>query len=78
MAALRAQINALNLASARPDPFSTFEFYDNLLRRSSSSRVATARARFFAAFTDGELIGYLGPRRDHRECCGAGSEDSGF
>jgi hypothetical protein len=60
IAALRPQINALNMASARPDPFSTFEFYDNLLRRSGSLMGGErAGVWFLAAFTDGELIGYL-------------------
>lgn len=60
MAALRPRINALNMVSARPDPFSTFEFYDNLLRRSGSlTGGERARVWFLAAFTDGELIGYL-------------------
>lgn len=26
---LRAHVNALNVASSRPDPFSTFEFFEN-------------------------------------------------
>ena len=60
IAALRPQINALNLASARPDPFSTFEFYENLLRRSSSLSGGTrSRVWFLAAFMDRELVGYL-------------------
>jgi len=60
IAALRAKINALNLASARPDPFSTFEFYENLLRRSSSLSGGTrSRVWFLAAFIERELIGYL-------------------
>ncbi len=54
------QINALNMVSARPDPFSTFEFYENLLRRSGSlTGGERARVWFLAAFTDGHLIGYL-------------------
>jgi hypothetical protein len=53
-------INALNLASARPDPFSTFEFYENLLRRSGSLSGGTrSRVWFLAAFSERELIGYL-------------------
>lgn len=59
--ALRLKINALNMASARPDPFSTFEFYENLLRRSASlTGGERARVWFLVAFTsDRELIGYL-------------------
>ncbi len=53
-------INALNLASARPDPFSTFEFYENLLlRRSSLSGGTRSRVWFLAAFIERDLIGYL-------------------
>jgi hypothetical protein len=60
IAALRPKINALNLASARPDPFSTFEFYENLLRRSDSLSGGTrSRVWFLAAFSERELIGYL-------------------
>jgi hypothetical protein len=60
IAALRPTINALNLASARPDPFSTFEFYENLLRRSDSlSGGMRSRVWFLAAFMERELIGYL-------------------
>ena len=53
-------INALNLASARPDPFSTFEFYENLLqRRVSSSGGTRSRVWFLSAFIERELVGYL-------------------
>ena len=53
-------INALNLASPRPDPFSTFEFYENLLQRRSSLNGGTrSRAWFLAAFIERDLIGYL-------------------
>lgn len=60
IATLRSMINALNLASARPDPFSTFEFYENLLRRRGSLSGGTrSRVWFLAAFIERELIGYL-------------------
>ena len=60
IATLRCTINALNLASARPDPFSTFEFYQNLLRRRDSVNGGTRlRVWFLAAFIEHELIGYL-------------------
>ncbi len=53
-------INALNLVSPRPDPFSTFEFYENLLRRRDSLSGGTrSRVWFLTAFMDRELIGYL-------------------
>jgi hypothetical protein len=60
IAALRPKINALNLASLRPDPFSTFEFYENLLRRGPSPPGGTrSRVWFLVAFIERELIGYL-------------------
>ena len=60
IATLRSMINALNLASSRPDPFSTFEFYENLLlRRGSSNGGTRSRVWFLAAFIERELIGYL-------------------
>jgi hypothetical protein len=58
--ALREQINALNLASARPDPFSTFEFYQNYLRNEEHfPRWGDLRPWFLVAFAAGQLVGYL-------------------
>ena len=54
----RHTINALNLASARPDPFSSFEFYQNYLRNPELFP-AGAKLQLLLAFSDGELIGYL-------------------
>lgn len=57
---LREEVNALNLASARPDPFSTFEFFENYLQHDEylSGRQGM-RLWFLAAFLDGRLVGYL-------------------
>ncbi len=56
----RGAINALNLASARPDPFSTYEFYDHCLRNAAAypdgSRL---RLWLLLAFRGDELVGYL-------------------
>ena len=57
---LREQINALNRASARPDPFSTFEFYENYLRNEEHfPRWEDLRPWFLVAFAAGQLVGYL-------------------
>jgi hypothetical protein len=57
--ALRAEINALNLASPRPDPFSTFEYCESLWRRGATVAGSDApRMWFLAAFAGRELIGY--------------------
>lgn len=58
--ALREQIDALNLASARPDPFSTFEFYENYLRNEGCfPRPDGLRPWFLVAFAAGRLVAYL-------------------
>ena len=55
----RQAINALNLASARPDPFSTFEFYENHLRYSPPlPAVEHSRLWLLLAFSGEELVGY--------------------
>lgn len=55
---LRAEVNALNLASPQPDPFSTFEFFENLMRHDESA-AAGRRLWFLCAFVAGRLFGYL-------------------
>ena len=54
----REAINALNLVSARPDPFSTFEFYQNYLHNPELFP-AGAKLQLLLAFAGDELIGYL-------------------
>ncbi|MGA2551174.1 MAG: GNAT family N-acetyltransferase [Burkholderiaceae bacterium] len=58
---LRSEMNAVNLASSRPDPFSTFEFLENFLRHDDSPAEGSAPAVWFVtAFVSNELVGYLG------------------
>jgi CelD/BcsL family acetyltransferase involved in cellulose biosynthesis len=57
---LREQIDALNLASERPDPFSTFEFYENYLRNEERfPGRGLLRPWFLLAFATGRLVAYL-------------------
>jgi len=62
--ALRTDIDALNLASPRPDPFSTCEFYATILqhgiRLKDNEKI---ELWFLCAFDDNQLIGYLGLKR---------------
>ena len=64
----RDAINALNLASVRPDPFSTFEFYDNYLRNAGLFPTAgSPRLWLLLAFSEDRLVGYLAlKQRLHR------------
>jgi hypothetical protein len=55
----RAAMNALNLASTRPDPFSTFEFYDNYLRNAAPIPAAEPRLWLLLALREHQLVGYL-------------------
>lgn len=56
----REQIDALNLASERPDPFSTFDFYENYLRNEERFPGRGAlRPWFLLAFVAGRPIAYL-------------------
>ena len=56
----RESVNALNLASTRPDPFSTFEYFQLLLNH--AQRFATSvppRLWLLLAFDDNTLVGVL-------------------
>lgn len=56
----RDEVNALNRAGARPDPFSTFEFFENFLRYDECfTQGQGARLWFLAAFNAGRLVGYM-------------------
>lgn len=57
-APFRDAINALNLASVRPDPFSTFEFYQNYLRNAALFPVG-AKLWLLLAFSRNQLVGVL-------------------
>lgn len=55
----REAIDALNLASIRPDPFSTFEFYEHCLQEASRDiGFGNLRLWFVLAFSGSELVGY--------------------
>jgi hypothetical protein len=76
---LRAAVDAVNLVSQRPDPFSTFEFYENFAaheQRNASAR--PMRPWFLAAFRADRLIGYLALRAYSRRFFGVGTTALGF
>lgn len=53
-------MDALNLASGRPDPFSTLAYYGHFLRTGGRARQAgPVRPWLLLAFRDNELLGYL-------------------
>lgn len=57
---LRDQIDAVNLASRRPDPFSTFAFYENFVRHDEFSPAGAPWPLWFlTAMIDDRLVGYL-------------------
>lgn len=65
-AAWREAINELNLASDRPDPFSSYEFYDHTLRQPELFPPGARLWLLLACDGDGELRGCL-PLRLHEE-----------
>jgi hypothetical protein len=63
-ASLRDDVNELNRLSARPDPFSTFEFFENFFRHDEYAPEGHGfRLWFLTAFDAGRLIGYLALKR---------------
>lgn len=63
-APFRDAINALNIASARPDPFSTFEYYERFIRNPEWFPVRDDMDLWFLlAFEDDRLVGYLALKR---------------
>lgn len=57
---LRAAMDALNLASSRPDPFSTLAYFGHYLRTGGPAPHAVpARPWLLLAFVGNELVGYL-------------------
>lgn len=64
----RDAMNALNLACVRPDPFATFEFYENYLRNAELFPPdGGLRLWLLLAFSGGRLVGYLAlKQRIHR------------
>ena len=65
----RTELNAINLSSTRPDPFSTFEFYDNYLCNVESATTG-ARLWLLLAFDDHRLLGYIALRRSAQRILG--------
>jgi hypothetical protein len=60
MATLRDEINALNRAAPQPDPFSSFEFFENFLRcEKVHLQDRSLRLWFLTAFSATRLVGYL-------------------
>ncbi len=65
LAPLRTQIDALNLASRRPCPFSTYEYIQTFLAHDEYG-AREEEMLFLAAFDGDTLVGYL-PLRKHRD-----------
>jgi len=60
LAFLRESIDQVNLASRRPDPFSTYAFYENFVRNDEFTPPGGPWTLWFlAAFVDSTLVGYL-------------------
>lgn len=76
---LRDEVNALNLVSTRPDPFSTFEFFENYLQHDECYPGGRGvRLWFLAAFLDGRLIGYLALKQVMHKVLGLRAFKVGF
>lgn len=76
---LRDEVNALNLASARPDPFSTFEFFENFLRHDECFTGGQGmRLWFLTAFIDNHLVGYLALKQVTYKVLGLRTSKLGF
>lgn len=69
---LRSAIDALNLASPQPDPFSSFAYYQNFIRNPAAvpTRHQAPQLWLLLAFRDHELIGYLALKRCRQRVLG--------
>ena len=68
---LRLEINALNRASIRPDPFSTFEFFENFLRCEKFLPAGESLQLWFLVALDaGSLVGYMALKRTTHKVLG--------
>lgn len=63
LALLREPINALNRASSRPDPFCTFEFFENFLRYEEPD-ARNLRLWFLVGFEGERLVGYMALKQE--------------
>lgn len=78
-ATFREQINALNLASARPDPFSSFEFMENYFHHDELYPQGNGvRLWLLTAFKGGHLVGYLMLKQVTRRVLGIKTNWLGF
>ncbi len=65
---LRGQINSLNQAAGRPDPFSTFEFFEAFLQHDQpDAQGQVLHLWFLTAFEGARLVGYMALKQEtHR------------
>ena len=78
-APLREDVNALNRRSVRPDPFSTFEFFENFFRHDEFVSAGSGQPLWFLmAFRAGHLIGYLALREVSHKVMGLATRALGF
>ena len=77
--AIRDDVNALNRLAARPDPFSTFEFFETYLRHDEDFPAGRGvKVWFLAAFRNARLIGYLALKQVTRRTLGLRAVTVGF
>ena len=76
--ALRAEVNALNLGSTRPDPFSTFEFIEAFLTHDEPRSTLRSTLWFLTAVRGGRLVGYVALSRERRALFGLQCSTIGF
>lgn len=76
---LRKDINALNMASVQPDPFSTFEFFENYFYNDEDFPAGQGmRLWFLTAFLDKNLVGYVVLKQVTRNVLGIPTSALGF
>ena len=77
-AGLRVDIDALNLESVRPDPFSTFEFLESFLAHDESGTPTRSTLWLLTASRAGRLIGYAALSRTRKSLVGLQCSTIGF
>jgi hypothetical protein len=76
---LRDEVNELNRRSARPDPFSSFEFFETFFRHEELfAQEGRLKLWFLTASSAGRLIGYLALQRVTRKVMGIRISMLGF